>query len=76
MVSEKDRGSQILGSPDDLIVVALDEHVAGGYTWDIEGVSRAGMTLEKDGRITATQHLIGGPVRRRLVVHGEGSGWI
>jgi len=73
IVSEKDRGSQILGSPNDLIIIALEEHVAGGYTWDADGVGRAGMTLERDGRITATPNLIGGPVRRRLVIHGEGA---
>lgn len=73
VVSEKDRGTQILGSPKDLVVVALEEHVAGGYTWDADGVSRAGMTLERDGRITAAENLIGGSVRRRLVMHGEGS---
>ena len=72
LVSEKDRGSHILGSPDDLIVVALEEHVASGYCWDVEGVARAGLVLEKDGRVTENANRMGAVVRRRLVVHGEG----
>lgn len=72
LVSEKDRGAHILGSPNDLIVLALDEHVAGGYTWDVDGVARAGMTVERDGRITPDENRIGGRVRRRLILQGKG----
>jgi Zn-dependent peptidase ImmA (M78 family) len=72
MVSEKDRGSQILGSPNDLIIVSLDEHVASGYSWDVDGIANAGMKLEKDGRISAVDARIGGAVQRRLVMQGEG----
>ncbi len=72
MVSEKDRGAQILGSPNDLIIVALDEHVASGYSWDVDGVTHAGMKLEKDGRISPPDTRIGGAVQRRLVMQGEG----
>jgi Zn-dependent peptidase ImmA (M78 family) len=72
VVSEKDRGAHILGSPDDLIVLALDEHVASGYSWDADGVTRAGMTLEKDGRVNQNGDRIGGSVQRRLVMQGEG----
>ena len=72
VVSEKDQGAHILGSPDDLIVLALDEHVAGGYTWDANGVARAGLTLEKDARIDEHAGRIGGAVKRRLVIQGAG----
>ena len=73
VVSEEDRGTHILGSPNDLIVVALEEHVAGGYSWDAEGVIKAGMKIEKDGRVTPDSQRIGGKVQRRLVMHGEGT---
>lgn len=73
VVSEKDRGSHIIGSPNDFIIVALEEHVAGGYSWDAKGVDQAGLTLEKDGRISPTPNLIGGSVRRRLVMQGTGN---
>ena len=72
VVSEKDCGSRFLGSPNDLIVLALDEHVAGGYSWDTDGILRAGMRLEHDGRISASGAKIGGRVQRRMVVQGEG----
>jgi Zn-dependent peptidase ImmA (M78 family) len=72
IVSEIDRGSKILGSPNDLIVVELDEHVSGGYSWDAEGVAKAGMKLEHDKRISQAGVSIGGQVQRRMVVQGEG----
>lgn len=72
LVSEKDRGAQILGSPEDFIVLELDEHVASGYTWDVDAVVLAGMSLEDDGRVTADESRIGGCVQRRLVLQGEG----
>lgn len=72
LVSEKDRGAHILGSPNDLIVLALDEHIAGGYCWDVDGVVRAGLTVEKDGRVTGDQKRLGGSVQRRLILQGEG----
>jgi len=72
VVSETDRGSRILGSPNDLIVVELDEHVSGGYSWDAEGVTKAGMRLEHDKRISPPGNAIGGRIQRRMVVQGEG----
>ena len=73
IVSEEDRGTHILGSPNDLIVLALEEHVAGGYSWDTEGAITAGMKIEVDGRVTPDNQRIGGKVRRRLVMQGEGT---
>jgi Zn-dependent peptidase ImmA (M78 family) len=73
VVSEKDRGAHILGSPNDLIVLALDEHVTGGYSWDADGVTRAGMKLEKDGRVSDAGSRLGGSVQRRMVMQGEGN---
>lgn len=72
VVSERDRGVHILGSPNDLIVLALDEHIASGYTWDAAGIERAGMSLEKDGRISENDNRIGCRVQRRLIMQGEG----
>ncbi len=72
LVSEKDRGAHILGSPDDLIVLELDENVASGYTWDAKAIALAGMSLEQDDRFTANEDRLGGRVQRRLVLQGEG----
>lgn len=73
LVSENDRGAHILGSPNDLIVLALNEHVASGYTWDAAAITEAGMTIEADDRQSDVGARIGGSVQRRLVMQGEGN---
>lgn len=72
IVSESDRGSRILGSPNDLIVVALEEHVAGGYSWDTNGIAQSGLRLEHDRRVSPAGSAIGARVQRRIVLQGEG----
>jgi hypothetical protein len=73
VMSENDRGAHILGGPNDLIVVALEEHIAGGYVWDTRGVERAGLQIEKDDRQASHPDRLGGSVRRRLVLQGQGT---
>lgn len=73
-LSEFDKGSQILGNPNDLLVLALQEHVAGGYAWDSSGLSTAGLNVQKDERRTIDQDDIGGPVTRRLIAQGAAVG--
>jgi Zn-dependent peptidase ImmA (M78 family) len=74
VLSERDRGTHVLGSPDDYLVIALEEHIAGGYSWDTDGVIRAGLKLEKDERADHEASAIGASVQRRLVVQGAGTG--
>jgi Zn-dependent peptidase ImmA (M78 family) len=72
VLSERDRGSQVLGSPDDILVLALEEHVSGGYAWDADGVQQAGLTLERDERTDRNSDCMGSSVERRLTVQGAG----
>ncbi|HAE55166.1 ImmA/IrrE family metallo-endopeptidase [Parvibaculum sp.] len=72
VISDKDRGTRVLGAPNDLIVLALDEHTAAGYSWDADGLTQAGMTIERDDRVAVDDKRIGGRVQRRLVVRGSG----
>lgn len=73
VISEKDRGGQLLGGPGDFIVLDLEEHVAGGYAWDTQGVEQAGLQIAKDERRTPSPGRMGGTVRRELVLQGEGA---
>lgn len=72
LLSDRDKGSQLLGSPDDFLVLNLQEHLAGGYEWDIEPVSADGLEVKRDKRTDATDESIGGTVTRRVVVQGRG----
>jgi Zn-dependent peptidase ImmA (M78 family) len=72
LLSDRDRGSQLLGSPDDFLVLNLQEHLAGGYEWDIEPVPSDGLEVRKDNRIDAEDESMGGTVTRRVVVQGSG----
>jgi Zn-dependent peptidase ImmA (M78 family) len=73
-LSEHDGGVQVLGNPDDLLVLALKEHPGSGYTWDTSGVGPAGLKIEKDERQDSDDELIGGPITRKLIVQGAAHG--
>jgi predicted secreted protein len=74
LLSDHDRGVQILGNPDDVLVLELEEHVTSGYAWDMQAVADAGLTVERDERQDVNNVAIGGPVTRRLVVQGPAHG--
>lgn len=76
LLSKHDRGVQVMGNPNDLLVLVLEEHVSGGYVWDIEPITKAGLLIEKDDRKNLLDGGIGGPVSRRVVVHGAAHGHI
>lgn len=73
-LSERDRGVQVLGNPDDVLVLALKEHVASGYIWDTSNVESAGLKIEKDERREHDSEALGGPITRRLIVQGAANG--
>ena len=74
LLSERDRGVQVLGNPDDFLVFALEEHVAGGYSWDTTNLATAGLIVEKDERRDGNGDAIGGGVTRRLIAQGAAIG--
>jgi hypothetical protein len=76
LLSERDRGARVLGSPEDLLVLSLQEHVGSGYVWDVAPMASAGFQIEKDDRRSAETDQIGGPVTRRLILQGAGHGRI
>lgn len=76
LLSEQDNGVQVLGSPDDVLVLLLQEHVGSGYAWDLSPVTSAGFQIEKDNRRSDLSDQIGGPITRRVIVQGPGQGRI
>src|SRR5579862_2178468 len=72
VLSEKDKGAHLIGGPEDMIVVSLNEHIAGGYAWDESGIKKAGMNLHSDDRLSAADNRLGGGVRRRFIMQGQG----
>jgi len=70
VLSEHDRGIHVLGNPDDWLVLALDEHIASGYTWDANSVASIGLSLERDDRAEPSGDRVGSTISRRLIVQG------
>lgn len=70
LLSDRDEGAQLLGSPGDFAVLNLEEHLAGGYEWGIERVPSACLDVRKDERAEPVDDLLGGVVARRVVVQG------
>ncbi len=76
LLSERDRGLRVLGNPGDMLVLCLQEHISGGFVWDITPIASAGFQIEKDDRRDIASGQIGSPVTRRLIVQGAAQGRI
>jgi predicted secreted protein len=72
LLSQADGGARIVGSPNDFLVFLLEEHVAGGYVWDVGMLTANGLEIQKDEREEKDSKLIGGEIVRRVVAHGSG----
>lgn len=70
VLSKHDQGAEILGNPDDVLVLSLEEHVNAGYVWDIAPLASAGFQITQDERIDGGSNLIGGSVIRKVVAEG------
>lgn len=69
LLSERDRGIQVMGGPDDYLIFSLEEAASSGYVWDFDPIISAGLEISKD----ETKELgngIGAHVVRRVVAHG------
>jgi hypothetical protein len=70
VLSERDKGAQLLGSPDDFLVFSLHEHVAGGYEWDSPHELMPTLAVHKDERVESSASL-GATVLRHIVVQSK-----
>jgi Zn-dependent peptidase ImmA (M78 family) len=66
LLTERDAGTRIDGSRNDLFVLRLEEHSGGGYLWDIDQLKASGFAIVRDELEAIDGEGIGGPVIRRV----------
>ena len=66
LLTERDAGTRIDGSRNDLFVLRLKEHSGGGYLWDIDQLKASGFAIVRDALEAIDGDGIGGPVIRRV----------
>lgn len=71
LLTERDAGTHIDGSRNDLFVLRLKEHSGGGYLWNIEQLAASGFAVVRDATEAIDGDGIGGPVIRRVTATPE-----
>lgn len=66
LLTERDSGTRIDGSRNDLFVLRLEEHSGGGYLWDIDQLKESGFAVVRDDLQAIDADGIGSPVIRRV----------
>jgi IrrE N-terminal-like domain/Chagasin family peptidase inhibitor I42 len=76
VLSANDAGTYVLGKPDDMIVLSLEEHAASGYTWDLSAAEENGLSVILDQRRDRPDAGFGAVVDRVVVFLAQGGGHI
>jgi Zn-dependent peptidase ImmA (M78 family)/predicted secreted protein len=66
LLTERDEGTLIEGSRNDLFVMRLQEHSNAGYVWNFEELERAGFAIIRDEYEAPNNETIGGIVTRTV----------
>lgn len=66
LLTERDAGTRIDGSRNDLFVLRLEEHSGGGYLWDIDQLKASGFAVVRDALESHDDDGVGGHVIRRV----------
>jgi hypothetical protein len=66
LLTEKDAGTRIDGSRNDLFVLKLTEHSGSGYVWDFDQLKDSGFGIVGDDVASPDDDSVGGPVMRRI----------
>jgi hypothetical protein len=66
LLTERDAGTRIDGSRNDLFVLRLEEHSGGGYLWDIDQLNASGFGIVRDELEAIDGEGVGDPVIRRV----------
>lgn len=74
LLTERDAGTRIDGSRNDLFVLRLKEHSGGGYLWNIEQLAASGFAIVRDATEDVDGDGIGGPVIRLVTAAPEEGG--
>lgn len=73
-LTERDAGTLIEGSRNDLFVLELTENSGAGYLWDFDRLKDSGFVIFRDAVESTDDEGVGGPVVRRVTVSGEAAG--
>ena len=68
LLTERDAGTSISGSRNDIFVLRLEEHSGGGYLWDIEELKESGFAVVRDAPEAGDAEGIGSHTFRRVTV--------
>jgi Zn-dependent peptidase ImmA (M78 family) len=71
LLTERDAGTQIDGSRNDLFVLRLEEHSGGGYLWDFSQLTESGFAVVRDECEPVDIDGIGGPAVRRVTAAAQ-----
>jgi hypothetical protein len=71
LLSERDQGAELLGGPDDFLIFSLEEHVSGGYEWDLPSAQLPALAVRRDTRLGGAPAVMGGTVTRQMVVQSS-----
>ncbi|MBN9789537.1 hypothetical protein DMP17_13120 [Pseudonocardia sp. TMWB2A] len=71
LLTERDEGTRIDGSRNDLFVLRLTEHSNGGYIWNFDQLVASGFAIVRDVRQEIDAKEIGSPVVRQVTAAPE-----
>ena len=74
LLTQRDAGTRIDGSRNDLFVLKLEEHSGGGYLWDLDQLRASGFAIVGDAVEDLDQEGIGGNVVRRVTAASTTAG--
>jgi hypothetical protein len=75
-LTQRDRGSVVLGGPEDLVVVTLEEHSTSGFAWDLAQARELGLEVRADERPLLDEVAMGAKQTRRLTLQGPVDGML
>jgi len=66
LLTDRDAGTSINGSRNDLFVLRLEEHSGGGYLWNAEDLKQSGFAVVRDAREATDAEGIGSHTLRKV----------
>lgn len=72
LLTERDNGLTLVGTPDDVLQIELKEHASAGLTWNVETAMKQGFQILSDEQ--RTHNGIGSFGVRSIVLRGSGTG--
>jgi Zn-dependent peptidase ImmA (M78 family) len=75
LLTEKDHGARLVGNPDDLLRIELEEASASGHQWQIQALKSAGYAVLSDASAFSRDPLrYGAPAIRTLIARPPATG--